>query len=69
MIADKSAHDVLDGSPKVINCFGIHITSGVNVGDVLYETGSVTANSDKWQINVTGKGGHASQPEITTDAV
>jgi metal-dependent amidase/aminoacylase/carboxypeptidase family protein len=60
MILDKVIHDLLDGSPKVVHCFGLHITSEVPIGDVLYDTGSVTANSDKWKISIQGKGGHAS---------
>jgi metal-dependent amidase/aminoacylase/carboxypeptidase family protein len=39
------------------------------VGKILYKTGAVTANSDRFQIDILGKGGHASTPEQTIDAL
>lgn len=67
MIQDKE-NPVLE-NPYVDKCYGIHLSNMnyppfVGVGE-----GSVTANSDRFEIKIKGKGGHAMAPHQTIDAV
>ncbi|WP_134700886.1 M20 family metallopeptidase [Ammoniphilus sp. YIM 78166] len=55
---------VLDGVDLMI---GIHLMSTIPVGKIGLIYGPVTANSDRFNITIQGKGGHASQPELTID--
>lgn len=55
---------VLDG----VDCMvGIHLMSTLSVGNIVLNYGPVTANSDRFDIIIKGKGGHSSQPENTID--
>lgn len=55
---------VLDGVDLMI---GIHMMSTIPVGKIGLIYGPVTANSDRFNITIQGKGGHASQPESAID--
>lgn len=55
---------VLDGVDIML---GIHLMSTVPVGNIVLNYGPVTANSDRFDITIQGKGGHSSQPEHTID--
>ncbi|MEW9674333.1 M20 family metallopeptidase [Ammoniphilus sp. 3BR4] len=55
---------VLDGVDLMI---GIHLMSTIPVGKIGLIYGPATANSDRFNITIQGKGGHASQPESAID--
>jgi hypothetical protein len=54
MLADITTYNILEASPKVTNCYAIHLTSGIPLGNIGYITGPVTANSERWSIDVIG---------------
>ncbi len=49
-------------------CFGIHLMAGVPHGVAMIGDGPVMSASDRFRVEVTGYGGHASQPHTTVDA-
>lgn len=49
--------------------FGGHVTQHYKVGEIMIATGTVTAQSDHFSIQVMGKGGHGARPHETIDAV
>ena len=49
-------------NPKVDAIFGLHISSGTEVGKIKYKSGSFMASSDWFMIKVKGKGAHGSAP-------
>ncbi|NJM06053.1 amidohydrolase [Candidatus Gracilibacteria bacterium] len=59
---------VLDG-PKVDVALGLHVASQLPLGMAVVRSGPMMAASDKLQITVRGKGGHAAHPDQTIDAV
>lgn len=60
------AAGVLD---DVAMIFGGHIDRGYPLGSIIVTDGPVNASSDRFVINVSGKGGHAGRPHEATDAV
>ena len=51
-----------------VNCvYGIHNLPGVPAGRLLTRTGPVMASEDNFTIGVTGRGGHASAPQLVVD--
>lgn len=57
---------VLDGVDIVL---GMHLWSTVPLGEMLITEGPISSASDIFDIKVTGKSGHASQPEEALDAL
>lgn len=55
--------------PKVDAAFGLHVTPQLEVGQLGYRPGPASAASDRFTINVVGKGGHAARPNSCVDAV
>lgn len=55
--------------PRVDAIYGIHIWSFGPLGEVLCQEGPVMAASDKFEIEVHGKGGHGAAPQQTVDAI
>lgn len=49
-------------NPKVDAIFGLHISSGLEIGKIKYKSGSFMASSDWFTIIVKGKGAHGSAP-------
>ncbi|MCD2137910.1 M20 metallopeptidase family protein [Salinicoccus halitifaciens] len=49
--------------------FAQHIMTTLPVGEIHIKSGPVTANSDIFNLTITGKGGHSSQPENSIDPV
>lgn len=49
-------------NPKVDAIFGLHISSGLEIGRIKYKSGSFMASSDWFTIKVKGKGAHGSAP-------
>lgn len=48
---------------------GIHLMSQLPIGKMGLTYGAVTANSDRFDISIQGKGGHASTPHSSVDPV
>ena len=49
--------------------FGAHVTHHYRVGEIMVAEGVITAQSDRFAIDVHGKGGHGARPHEATDAV
>jgi amidohydrolase len=49
--------------------FGLHNHPGLPAGKVAFRAGPLMAASDRLQITVLGKGGHAAQPHLSVDPV
>jgi hippurate hydrolase len=49
--------------------FAGHIDRHFNVGQIAAEPGLICAYTDKFEINVCGRGGHAARPHETIDAI
>ncbi len=49
--------------------FGGHVTRHYSVGEIMVASGTITAHSDGFTINVKGKGGHGARPHEAVDAV
>lgn len=49
--------------------FAQHIMTTLPVGEIHIKSGPVFANSDIFNLTITGKGGHSSQPENSVDPV
>ena len=60
---------LLDAAPKPQAAFAIHISPNIPSGVIACRPGPMMAASDKIEIVITGKGGHASQPHLTLDPV
>ena len=59
-----------DGTESPVDgAFAIHMTSAMPTGWVSTRRGAVMASADVIRIEVTGKGGHASEPHRTLDPV
>jgi hippurate hydrolase len=49
--------------------FGMHNMPGLELGKLYFAHGDVMAAVDNWEIELTGKGGHGSMPELSIDPV
>ncbi len=49
--------------------FAGHVTHHYRVGEIMVADGVITAQSDRFKIEVTGKGGHGARPHEAVDAV
>jgi len=49
--------------------FGMHNMPGLELGTLYFAHGDVMAAVDNWEIELTGKGGHGSMPELSIDPV
>ena len=49
--------------------FGAHVTHHYRVGEIMVAEGVITAQSDRFVINIKGRGGHGARPHEATDAV
>jgi amidohydrolase len=47
--------------------FAIHNKPGIPVGHIVTKGGPLLAAADRWDIHITGKGGHAAHPHLTLD--
>ena len=60
------ASGVLDGVPAVLAC---HCDPRIDVGQVGTRIGAITSAADTIRIELTGRGGHTSRPQLTEDLV
>lgn len=59
-----------DGTPSPIAAaYALHITTAIPAGWVTAKGGPIMASSDTFEITVTGKGGHASEPFRALDPI
>ncbi len=49
--------------------FAGHVTHHYRAGEVMVAPGTITAQSDRFTIRVTGRGGHGARPHEATDAI
>jgi amidohydrolase len=56
-------------NPKVEAIFGLHISSGVEVGKLAYRPGGTMASSDMLMIKVKGKQAHGAYPWMSVDPI
>ena len=49
--------------------FGSHVTHHYRVGEIMVAEGHITAQSDRFRIDIRGRGGHGARPHEATDAV
>lgn len=57
------------GESRVTAAYALHITSSMPAGFIGTKGGPIMASSDVLQIDITGKGGHASEPFRTLDPI
>ena len=67
--AIKMIEEGVMDNPKVDAAFGLHVTPQLETGYLGFRAGPCTAASDRFQIVIKGKGGHAARPNTTIDAV
>ena len=56
-------------NPNVDAIFGLHISSGLDVGKITYKPGGIMAASQSYEINVLGKQAHGSRPWASVDPI
>jgi hippurate hydrolase len=49
--------------------FAVHVTHHYDVGQIMVADGTITAQSDRFQIRISGRGGHGARPHEAIDAV
>lgn len=54
---------------EVDNFFGIHIMTSMDTGNVYYHKGDTQQGRSNFYVKFKGKGGHASMPELSNDAI
>lgn len=58
---------VLDGDDPVAAAFALHVSPNLPAGTIWTRGGPLMASADVLEINVKGKGGHASTPYLAND--
>ncbi|MFP5501702.1 MAG: M20 family metallopeptidase [Candidatus Sericytochromatia bacterium] len=56
-------------NPHVDHAIGYHIWNGLPVGTIGVTNGPCMANTDVFEIEVSGKGGHGAMPHLSVDSV
>lgn len=76
----QPGEETMEGGPAMIGdglferfpvdaVFGMHNMPGLELGTFYFASGDVMAAVDNWEIELTGKGGHGSMPELSIDPV
>ena len=76
----QPGEETMEGGPAMIRdglfdrfpvdaVFGMHNMPGLEPGKLYFAHGEVMAAVDNWEIELTGKGGHGSMPELSIDPV
>lgn len=78
-IIHQPAEEVYPGGAKsmiedgaldnVDNVIGIHVMSTMPLGDIGYHLGNSQTGRSNFTVTFTGKGGHASMPQLSNDAI
>ena len=56
-------------NPEVSAVIALHVDEEVKINTIEMKDGSLTASSDKFWIDIIGKGGHAALPHMTIDPI
>ena len=56
-------------NPSPQGIFGLHVHPLLPVGKLSFREGKCMASADELYISIKGKGGHAAQPDLTTDTI
>lgn len=76
----QPGEETMEGGPAMIEdglferfpvdaVYGMHNMPGLELGTFYFADGDVMAAVDNWEIEITGKGGHGSMPELSIDPV
>jgi hippurate hydrolase len=76
----QPGEETMEGGPAMIEdglferfpvdaVFGMHNMPGLELGKLYFAHGDVMAAVDNWEIEIAGKGGHGSMPELSNDPV
>jgi hippurate hydrolase len=76
----QPGEETMEGGPAMIRdglfdrfpvdaVFGMHNMPGLELGKLYFASGDVMAAVDNWEIELMGKGGHGSMPELSIDPV
>jgi hippurate hydrolase len=76
----QPGEETMEGGPAMIKdglftrfpvdaVFGMHNMPGLELGKLYFAHGDVMAAVDNWEVELTGKGGHGSMPELSVDPV
>ncbi len=76
----QPGEETMEGGPAMIRdglfarfpvdaVFGMHNMPGLELGKLYFAHGDVMAAVDNWEIELRGKGGHGSMPELSIDPV
>lgn len=76
----QPGEETMEGGPAMIGdglferfpvdaVYGMHNMPGLELGSFYFAHGDVMAAVDNWEIEITGKGGHGSMPELSVDPV
>ena len=60
---------LLDGANEPAAVFALHISPLIDSGVVMGRAGAILAAADTWEIELTGRGGHASMPHDCVDPI
>ena len=66
--APMIAEGVLE-NPAVNCCFGLHVWPSAPAGTVEVKPGPLMAAMDRFEVTITGRGGHAAKPHECVDAL
>ncbi len=55
--------------PHVDRAFALHLYSGLDVGTIGVRDGAFFASSDRFDITITGQGGHGAMPHMSVDPI
>lgn len=76
-MAFQPAEEVATGAPSMVEqgaldgvdgCFAMHVWFDVDAGHISCDAGPRMGGANKFVINITGKGGHAAEPQECVDA-
>ncbi|MES2429675.1 MAG: M20 family metallopeptidase [Bacteroidota bacterium] len=56
-------------NPSPQNIYALHVHPGLETGKLSFRGGMVMASADEIYITISGKGGHAAAPHLTTDTI
>jgi len=56
-------------NPHVDRTFALHLYSGLEVGKIGIRDGAFFASSDRFEIEIVGKGGHGAMPQTSIDPI
>src|SRR5690606_8468420 len=76
----QPGEETMEGGPAMIKdglfdrfpvdaVYGMHNMPGLELGTFYFADGDVMAAVDNWEIEIIGKGGHGSMPELSIDPV